>query len=106
MYCKMNKIYCDMANENGYCKLSACVNPKFNVNIHPTDMIHSVGERSKAVHFKESRWHTGTPTEKGWYVCKLAGSDIYETHNFTGNNWDETLFEKWKMIEEENNVRN
>ena len=47
---------------------------------------------------RPSPWHTGTPTEEGWYVCKLAGSDIYETHNFTGNNWDETLFEKWQMI--------
>lgn len=48
---------------------------------------------------RPSPWHTGTPTEKGWYVCKLAGSDIYETHNFTGNNWDETLFDKWRKIE-------
>lgn len=42
-------------------------------------------------------WHTGTPTEEGWYVCKLEGVDIYETHFFTGNNWCEHV-EKWQKI--------
>lgn len=44
-------------------------------------------------------WHTGTPTEEGWYVCKLNGVDIYETHNYTGNNWCEHV-EKWQKIVE------
>ena len=48
----------------------------------------------------ENPWHTGTPTEKGWYVCKLKGVDIYETHNYTGNNWCEYV-QKWQKIAKE-----
>lgn len=49
---------------------------------------------------RPSPWHTGIPTDEGWYVCKLYDSDLYETQYFTNNNWDETLFEKWQKIEE------
>lgn len=49
----------------------------------------------------DSPWHTGIPTEEGWYVCKLRDSDLYETHYFTNNNWDEKLFEKWQKIKED-----
>lgn len=55
----------------------------------------------KVWNHRPSPWQTGTPTEQGWYICKLAGSDIYETHNFTGNNWNAEIFEKWQMIKEE-----
>ena len=79
MICRYHNIDCDNANENGYCKTSACVNPKFVVNIYPKDMENYVGDKSKAFHFEEieeSRWHTGTPTEKGWYLCAY-GDDFY-----------------------------
>lgn len=50
----------------------------------------------------EDPWHTGTPTEKGWYVCKIKGLDfMYETQYFTGSNWVEEHFEKWKKLEED-----
>ena len=49
----------------------------------------------------KSPWHTGTPTEEGWYVCKLHDSDLYETQYFTGMNWDEILFEKWQKIRDD-----
>ena len=49
----------------------------------------------------DSNWHTDIPTKKGWYVCKMRGTDLYETHYFTGVNWDEEIIEKWQMIEEE-----
>ena len=46
-----------------------------------------------------SPWHTGTPTEEGWYLCKMIETDFYETQYFTGNNWA-GFFEKWQKIEE------
>ena len=45
----------------------------------------------------DNPWQTGTPSEKGWYVCKLKGVDIYETQHFTGNNWGKYV-EKWQKI--------
>ena len=65
------------------------------------DCLKIIGEMSFTIKelFDRKKWHTGTPTEEGWYVCKLAGSDIIETHNFTGNNWNADLFEMWKKIE-------
>ena len=48
---------------------------------------------------EDSHWHTGTPTEEGLYLVKLKEANLYETHNFTGNNWCEH-FEKWQKIEE------
>jgi len=47
----------------------------------------------------ESSWHTGTPKEVGWYLCKLKAVDLYETHFFSGNNWGEYV-EKWRKIED------
>lgn len=49
---------------------------------------------------EKTKWHIGTPTEKGWYVCKLNGTNLYETNSFGGNDWDESLFEKWMFIAE------
>lgn len=46
-----------------------------------------------------SPWHTGTPTEEGWYVCKMKGTDLYETQYFTGVNWNEEIIEAWQKIE-------
>ena len=51
---------------------------------------------------KPSLWHTGTPTEEGWYVCKLRGVDIYETENYIGNEWGGYI-EKWQKIDDEEN---
>lgn len=53
MICRYHNIDCDNANENGYCKTSACVNPKFVVTIYPTDMEHYIGDKSKEFHFEE-----------------------------------------------------
>ena len=47
-----------------------------------------------------SPWHTEPPTEKGWYVCKMRGTDLYETEYFTGANWNEEIIEKWQKVEE------
>lgn len=47
-----------------------------------------------------SPWHTGTPTEEGWYVCKMIGIDLYETQYFTGVNWNEEIIEAWQKIEQ------
>lgn len=69
MICRYHNIDCNNANGNGYCKTSTCVNPKFVVNIYPTDMTLCVDEKNNAVHFEESKWHTGKPTEKGIYLC-------------------------------------
>lgn len=46
----------------------------------------------------ENPWHTGIPTEEGWYVCKLQGIDIFKTQYFTGMNWDAHVIEKWQKI--------
>ena len=70
----------------------------YDTSLRTVERIYPDLNKFDSIEIPESPWHTGTPTEEGWYVCKLAGSDIYETHNFTGNNWDETLFEKWQMI--------
>ena len=52
------------------------------------------------ISFSEVRnpWHTGTPTEEGWYVCKMCGTDIFETQYFTGMNWEAHIIEKWQKI--------
>lgn len=48
----------------------------------------------------DSPWHTGTPTEEGWYLCKLKDTDLYETTYFHGYDWSEYI-EKWQKIEDE-----
>ena len=58
-------------------------------------------EAIEAWNNRPNPWRTGTPTDDGWYVCKLRDSDLFETHYFTNNNWDEKLFEKWQKIVEE-----
>lgn len=32
-------------------------------------------------------WHTGTPTEEGWYLTSTKASD-YSVHYFDGSKWD------------------
>ena len=34
-----------------------------------------------------SNWHTGTPTEEGWYLCSTKASD-FSVHYYDGNEWD------------------
>ena len=63
--------------------------------------LHSREDIINAWNNRPNPWHTGAPTEEGWYVVKLKDSDLYETHNFTGNNWCDH-FEKWQKINEEN----
>lgn len=45
-------------------------------------------------------WHTGMPTEEGWYLVKLKDTESFGTLQFTWNNWTEEMFEKWMKIEE------
>ena len=95
MYCYLNNCSCKYANAQGCCDSTAC---------HNTNILGNIGNINNYSQAKENRpnpWHTGTPTDVGWYVCKLRDSDLYETHYFTNNNWDEKMFEKWQKIEEE-----
>jgi len=62
--------------------------------------IETKEEAIKEWNKRPSPWHTGTPTEEGWYVCKLKNSNLYETNYFTGSNWTEESFEKWQKAEE------
>lgn len=36
---------------------------------------------------RHNPWHTGTPTEEGWYLTSTKASD-YSVHYFDGSKWD------------------
>lgn len=51
----------------------------------------------------ENPWHTGTPTDEGWYLCKTKASD-FSVHYYDGNKWDFCPLDfviKWQKIEED-----
>lgn len=58
---------CDNANENGYCNVSACNNPNLLRNLVPSN---AEPDWSK-IHYNNP-WHTGTPTEEGWYLYEYG----------------------------------
>jgi len=66
MICKYHNIDCDNANENGYCKITVCNSPDLLRNLVP---LNADPDWSK-IHYNNP-WHTGKPTEEGWYVCFL-----------------------------------
>lgn len=54
---------------------------------------------------EDSPWYTGTPTEEGWYVCKMNGDPMpeYDTDYFNGFSWRYYCAEcivRWQKIEE------
>jgi hypothetical protein len=60
------------------------------------------------IELDDTSWHTGTPTEEGWYLLKIQSDDeiVYDTNYLTpcvyGMDWryahDEII--KWQKIEE------
>lgn len=50
MICRYHGIDCYNANENGYCKVSACNNANFVGNIHPIDKAFCIGEKLHGTH--------------------------------------------------------
>lgn len=64
--CMSNNTICDYANNNGYCCVSACLK---------MELFGNTIQEEKS----QSKWHTGTPTEEGWYLCKsehMVGYDV------------------------------
>jgi len=50
-----------------------------------------------------SNWHTGTPTEEGWYLCKCINPATakYVTDYYTGKGWEyffEDDYSAWQKI--------
>lgn len=84
-----------------YVECSKCgqtvVHGKFDTTYHSDKW--AINKAIKVWNNRPSPWHTGTPTEEGWYLCKLKAVDLYETHFFSGNNWCEHT-EKWRKIED------
>ena len=86
MICRMNLIHCEFANGDGYCVLSACGNP----NIVGNTIKHEEQKAYSQQYVDELKakygWHTGTPTEDGWYLCAYD-TDIYLANYWVGSGW-------------------
>lgn len=67
MICRMTGIICPYANENGYCDSTACHNMDLVGNIIPKERPENISNSSIWVK-PQSNWHTGIPTEEGWYL--------------------------------------
>lgn len=88
MYCRMNRVECRYADMNGYCDSTACHNMNVVGNIIPKERPENIGDSSIWVK-PHGNWHTGTPTEEGWYLvayecvydCKNKGKIEYFTLN-------------------------
>ena len=47
---------------------------------------------AEAVELPDSSWHTGTPTEEGWYLTKVTDVDKpYEVLKFENGKWSDYL---------------
>jgi len=66
----MNGVECEYATGNGFCCLSACNNINLLGNVVPKEQPQSLNVRPPKA---SSNWHTGTPTEEGWYLIKYRG---------------------------------
>lgn len=54
---------------------------------------------------RQNLWNTGTPTEEGWYVCRMKDYPMfeYDTDYFEGSSWRYYSAEyivKWQKIKE------
>ena len=66
MYCRMNRVECRYADMNGYCDSTACHNMNLLANCHNLEDDTLPTQENKT----QSDWHTGTPTEEGWYLIE------------------------------------
>ena len=77
-----------------------------NCIAHPSVQIYGEGSRKKVIEAwnnRTSHWHTGTPTEDGWYLCSTKASD-FSVHYYDGNKWDFCPLDfviKWQKIKED-----
>lgn len=90
-----------------------CVECK-NDNCNMIAMTVLADTEARAVEIWNTRpnpWHTGTPTEEGWYLLKIKSDDeiVYDTNYLTpcvyGMDWryaHEEIIE-WQKIEEKEN---
>lgn len=74
------------------------------------DILAKQREKEKLIEKWNKRpnpWHTGTPTEEGWYIIKLAVSDAYFTNYWEAEGkWRIAMnynFYAWQKIEEKEN---
>ena len=88
MRCLMNGVECEYATVNGFCCLSACNNINLLGNVVPKEQPQSLNVRPQKA---SSNWHTGTPTEEGWYLIAFLGSNKrieYASAVWCYNEWD------------------
>ena len=89
MICRMNLIHCEFANSNGYCERTACCNPNIVGNTIKYGEQKAYSQQYVDELKAKYSWHTGTPTEDGWYLvayecvydCKNKGKIEYFTMN-------------------------
>ena len=85
MYCRMNRVECRYADMNGWCDSTACHNMNLPTNCNNLEDYTIPTQENKP----QSNWHTGIPTEEGWYLvayecvydCKNKGKIEYFTLN-------------------------
>ena len=109
MLCRMTGIICPYTNENGYCDSTACHNMNVVGNIIPKEHPENISNSSIWVK-PQSNWHTGTPTEDGWYLVAFNYEDEegvrYTTDYFKDGKWafpmvrDISKVVAWQKIEE------
>lgn len=105
-FCYTNKIICEDASSNGYCSLTACRNIRLCGNTITSEGIYPVEEIKADWSKKPSNWHTGTPTEEGWYLCKsehMVGYDVGYYFNGRFNRlhcFNQGDITEWQKIED------
>lgn len=106
MYCRMNRVECRYADMNGYCVSTACHNMNLVGNIIPKERPENISNSSIWVK-PQGDWHTGTPTEEGWYLleCNIGNSDgTYYATDYWNNEvgyWTVNRVIRWQKIEED-----
>lgn len=97
-FCFTNKTICEDATSNGYCSLTACRNIRLCRNTIMSEGIYPVEEIKANWSKKPSDWHTGTPTEEGYYLIafhpwgRKENGICYSCLEWKDNHWFDPVY--------------